>query len=203
MLFTSDSKYAFIKSGGDLLKLELGGPDHVGERTAKLNEDYVVALAPDDRTLALARPDSTLDLVNLEFGSRKTLSGHERVVQAAAFSPDGRTLASGGSEGTVRLWRIDVGEHLGFWSAARTATFVKSPFHPMARVWPPPAAMEPATELRVFAGRRGFSMRAFARLRNFALRGRRWLPVKRFSMGELRVFGVSPSGAVVHRATSA
>ena len=34
------------------------------------------------------------------------LIGHERFVEAVAFSPDSQTLASGGAEGLVRLWNL-------------------------------------------------------------------------------------------------
>ena len=38
-----------------------------------------------------------------------TLTGHQRIVTCAAFSPDGNRLATGSQDGTVRIW--DVAQH--------------------------------------------------------------------------------------------
>jgi len=35
-----------------------------------------------------------------------TLTGHEALINAIAFSPDGETLASGSEDGIVRVWRM-------------------------------------------------------------------------------------------------
>ncbi|HQU43261.1 MAG TPA: hypothetical protein PK867_10640 [Pirellulales bacterium] len=70
------------------------------------------ALSYDDRSLAIGNHDSTIDVVELATGRQRRLGAHDRVVLSLDFSLDGRTLA-GGTDGTVRLWRVDVGEPLG------------------------------------------------------------------------------------------
>lgn len=41
-----------------------------------------------------------------------TLKGHNREVNAAAFSPDGKTIASGSNDGSIKLWRSQDGTEL-------------------------------------------------------------------------------------------
>jgi WD40 repeat protein len=41
------------------------------------------------------------------------LTGHDKVVLSAAFSPDGRRIVSGGEDNTIRVWNAATGEQLG------------------------------------------------------------------------------------------
>jgi WD40 repeat protein len=67
-----------------------------------------LALAPDDRTLAIGHDDGRITLFDLvrqrQLGT--SLRGHSEIVSTLAFSPDGRLLASGSQDATVRLWDV-------------------------------------------------------------------------------------------------
>ncbi len=74
---------------------------------------YIAALAPDGRTLALARHprDEQVTLLDLHSGARRTLSGrHAGTVQDIAFSPDGATLMTSGAEGSTIVWNVATGD---------------------------------------------------------------------------------------------
>jgi WD40 repeat protein len=76
----------------------------------RLSGVRVVALSPDDRTLAVGLQDSSIQLLNLSDSSLiRVLKGHEDWVRSLAFSPDGRTLASGAFDATARLWDVETG----------------------------------------------------------------------------------------------
>lgn len=71
------------------------------------------AIGPDDRTIATADGDGTVQLWDAGTGRRlHVLHGHVGGAQAIAFSRDGRMLATTGDDHTVRLWDVRSGRRL-------------------------------------------------------------------------------------------
>lgn len=82
------------------------------------------AISPDGRFLATyGRPDAAIRIWNLQrLGDEATplvLNGHSREVRSAVFTPDSRTLISGGDDGAIREWPLDLDDLLAH--ARRTA----------------------------------------------------------------------------------
>jgi WD40 repeat protein/serine/threonine protein kinase len=75
-----------------------------------------LAIAPNDRTVALPNNTQGVELWDLERHERRlTLPGHQGSIQAVAFTSDGKTLATGDARGTIRLWDAVTGdERAGF-----------------------------------------------------------------------------------------
>jgi len=72
------------------------------------------ALSADGKFLALGgQQESAVSLFDCETASKIQLAGHKDAVRSLSFAPDGTMLASGSLDGTIRLWSIPRGEHLG------------------------------------------------------------------------------------------
>jgi WD40 repeat protein len=73
------------------------------------------ALSPDGRTLALARPDGRVDLIDAK--TLRRTGGFEAFARRSAlaieYSPDGRRLAVAGGGGGVGLWDAGSGQRVG------------------------------------------------------------------------------------------
>ncbi|NJL06753.1 MAG: WD40 repeat domain-containing protein, partial [Chloroflexaceae bacterium] len=67
-----------------------------------------IALAPNDRTLAIATSRGTVQVYDLLTGAPQgEMLSHGGNVFAVAFADNGRLLASGGDDGIVRVWDTD------------------------------------------------------------------------------------------------
>jgi RNA polymerase sigma factor (sigma-70 family) len=71
-----------------------------------------LCFSPDNRTLAVAEGKEVRLWELLTGTERHRFRGHERLVQAVAYSPDGKTLASGSEDTTILIWDV-TGQALG------------------------------------------------------------------------------------------
>ena len=79
----------------------------------KVGRDYGVAICRQNKTIAHAQQDHSVELHDLNSGQLVArLQGHRQLIGSMNFTPDGQTLASGSWDGTVRLWHIATGREL-------------------------------------------------------------------------------------------
>ncbi len=94
----------------------LGSPFRTGLR--RIQEDAyppAFALSPDGRTLALARLDGRVDLLDAETLQRRTSfeAFADTPAPAIAYAPDGERLAVGGARGLLGIWDAQSGRRIG------------------------------------------------------------------------------------------
>jgi WD40 repeat protein len=76
-------------------------------------EVYGVTFSPDGQSLALARGDGTVAILDVETGKELgTLRGHMQYVFSVAFHPDGNRLASASADGTIRVWDLSTSKEV-------------------------------------------------------------------------------------------
>jgi len=71
------------------------------------------ALGPERTLLAISDGSRRTVIVNALNGEGRHVLEQPSAVTALRFGPAARTLAVGGSDGSVRLWRVSTGEHRG------------------------------------------------------------------------------------------
>jgi len=106
-----------VADGGDARGPELGGGgggDGAGPRMAGIRrrqDARGLRLLPNSPTVQVTVTKHPTPLrIGVQGGPKqlKVLRGHEGWVTSVSLSSDGRLLASGSSDGTIRLWRVEV-----------------------------------------------------------------------------------------------
>jgi serine/threonine protein kinase len=110
--FAHSGKFLLSGSGdGTLRQWDVATRKELGRLPPHTGNIRRIAIAPDDRTVALANNTQSVELWDLERHElRLTLPGHQVTIQAIAFAPDGKTLATGDARGNIRLWDPVTGE---------------------------------------------------------------------------------------------
>jgi WD40 repeat protein len=88
-----------------------------------------IAVAPDDRTLAVADYESrSVQLFDTSDGRRESrLDGLKGDVSVVAFAPDSRVLATGGKDQAITVWRVVDGKALSTFDVLHCHSMAFSP----------------------------------------------------------------------------
>ena len=105
-----DGQFLYAGSqDGSLNKYERGKSEPVLP-AATGKSIFTAALSPDGATLAVARSDKLIHVLNAEsFSPKLELAGHSGTVYGLAFNPAGTRLASAGWDKTIRIWDLNTG----------------------------------------------------------------------------------------------
>ncbi len=112
------SRLTFLPAGDALLSVGHDGTVRLWDSRTGAPKGAVNAQAGKVTAVAFDKPSKRIavagDLLRLRQpeGSFAVLRGHRGRVLAVCFTPDGQRLLSGGSDGTVRLWRVEDGEEI-------------------------------------------------------------------------------------------
>ena len=95
---------------GQLVVRDTGTLKPVARVAAGTLHGSVIALSPNDRTVALGGRDGSVRFLDLRSGRQRTASGrHSGPVTAARFTPDGRSLVTASEDGAAILWDVGAG----------------------------------------------------------------------------------------------
>src|SRR5690606_8696857 len=72
----------------------------------------VLALRPDGGAVAFGGADGVVHVHELATAAARELHGHQRAVTALAWCGDAPRLATGGDDGSVGVWHLELGERL-------------------------------------------------------------------------------------------
>ena len=124
----------FLYSGGDdgaIYKWNLRTGQHsaiIGNFGGRV---IALAISPDGQLMAVGGEDQVLYLWHIQDRTliRKFTPSHSNWIRCTAFSPDGRHLVSASSDGSIRLWDVESGEHLRTLAGHNTYV-MQVAFHP-------------------------------------------------------------------------
>ena len=114
---------------GERLKNIISAPKHIRAKTENILQKTLsiqeqnrleghnatvtnVAYSPNNKIIASASDDETVNLWSFDGKLLQTLEGHSDAVKSVSFSPDGKIIATGSFDKTVKLWRTRDGKLL-------------------------------------------------------------------------------------------